>query len=276
MSDLDREPPMASFVCGTTGWAFRDWIGPFYEPGTAPAAFLETYARHFDAVELDSTFFKLPTPDVVDVWNETTPDGFRFHPKMSGVVTHKRFLEDCRRLVVKFLTVLSPLGEKVGTITFQFPSYARDTGINLDMFLGRLLPFLDSLPEGASYAIEVRNRDFLRAALTEALAARGVPLVFVDVPGMPLPPGWRSLENGATADHVPIHLVGDRAAIEKTTSTWGETVVDQEPRLTRWAEVIRGLLDTGKSVSAFVHNHYSGFAPEAARKLAELVEKRGQ
>jgi uncharacterized protein YecE (DUF72 family) len=271
MVSFSEESPMASLVCGTTGWAFRDWIGPFYEPGTAPAAFLETYARHFGAVELDSTFFKLPSSDVVDMWNETTPDDFLFHPKMSGVVTHKRFLEDSRKLVVKFLTVLSPLGGKVGTITFQFPNFPRDTGINLDMFLGRLLPFVDSLPEGPSIAIEIRNRDFLRPNLMAALGERKIPLVFADAPGMPLARGWGRVENGVTGDHVPIHLVGDRPAIEKVTSTWDAVVVNQDAQLAHWAETIRGLLDAGRSVSVFVHNHYSGHAPETARKLADLV-----
>jgi uncharacterized protein YecE (DUF72 family) len=262
---------MARFVHGTAGWSYKDWVGPFYEPGTPPGRFLARYAKRFPGAEVDATYYRIPTRKICEGWDRVTPDGFVFSPKLPGEITHKRFLEDCQDLVREFLDALEPLGPKLGQVIAQFPYFKRDSGLTLDIFLGRLLPFLDGLPEGVRFAVEVRNRDFLRPRLMESLAERNVALVLLDHAWMPPPRAWGKLEGAFTTDRVPIRLIGDRYGIEKITKTWEKVVVDKEDRLARWAEVIRKILDSGRSVTAFANNHYAGHGPATAIRLAELV-----
>ncbi|HLU48230.1 MAG TPA: DUF72 domain-containing protein, partial [Planctomycetota bacterium] len=73
---------------GTSGWSYQDWIGPFYEKGTASAEFLRSYSTRFPAVEVDSTFYAVPRRENVESWMKRTPDGFRFAFKVPGLVTH--------------------------------------------------------------------------------------------------------------------------------------------------------------------------------------------
>jgi uncharacterized protein YecE (DUF72 family) len=266
---------MERFFLGTAGWSYKDWVGPFYEPGTTPGEFLAAYTKRFGAVEVDSTFYRIPTRAMVEGWNRVTPDGFLFSPKMVRDVTHDRFLGKCGDLVREYLDAFEPLGDKLGPIILQFPYFKRDTGINLDIFLGRLLPFLGELDDPTRFAVEIRNRDFLRPPLFEGLRKHGVPLVLVDHAYMPPPRGWGKLEGALTTDRVPIRLIGDRYGIEKVTKTWEKEVLDQRPRLARWAELIRRALADGKTVTAFVNNHYAGHGPATAVRLREMVEAAG-
>jgi uncharacterized protein YecE (DUF72 family) len=259
------------FLHGTAGWSYTDWVGPFYEEGTAQGDFVETYARHFPAVEVDSTYYRIPSAKMTARWANVTPDGFLFSPKMVGEVTHKKFLEDCGDLVRRYLNALSPLGEKLGPIILQFPYFKKAQGITLDVFLGRLLPFLDELPKGPCFAVEVRNKPFLKPKLFDSLRDRRVPLVLIDHAWMPPPKELAKIDTLFTGDRVPIRLLGDRYGIEKITRTWEKTVVDREERLQDWAGLIREALKSGRDVNAFANNHYAGHAPSTARRLAELV-----
>jgi uncharacterized protein YecE (DUF72 family) len=263
---------MSGFIHGTAGWSYKDWVGPFYERGTEPGRFLEVYAESFPGVEVDSTYYRVPSERMTARWHDVTPEGFVFSPKMPGEITHERFLEDCGDLAAAFLDALAPLGEKLGHVVVQFPYFRKDSGTTLDVFLGRLLPFLDALPQARPrLAVEVRNKMFLKPALTGALRERGVALVLLDHAWMPPPEAWGRLEGAITTGHVPIRLIGDRYGIEKITKTWEAVVVDREDRLAAWAELIRTALGAGRTVTAFVNNHYSGHGPASARRLAELV-----
>ncbi len=262
---------MAKFIHGTAGWSYRDWVGPFYEPGTPQGRFLAQYAKRFPGAEVDATFYRIPTQKICAGWDRVTPDGFVFSPKLPGEITHKRFLEDSQGLVREFLEALEPLGPKLGLIVAQFPYFKRDSGITLDIFLGRLLPFLDKLPDGSKFAVEVRNKDFLRPRFLEALAERKIALVLLDHPWMPPPRAWGNLDGALTTDQVPIRLIGDRYGIEKITKTWDKIVTDKDERLSRWAEVVKTLIANGRTVTAFANNHYAGHGPATAVKLAEMV-----
>ena len=265
---------MAGFLVGTAGWSYRDWVGPFYPEGTAAAGYLAIYAGVFRAVEVDSTFYRIPSRRMTTGWAETTPPGFVFSPKMVQEVTHERFLEDCGDLVEAYLAAMAPLGDKLGPVILQFPYFPKSSGVVLDGFLGRLGPFLDRLPSSPRFAVEVRNKTFLRPELFSALRMRKVALVLVDHVWMPGPREYRRDEAAITADFVPIRLIGDRRGIEKTTTTWNTVVVDREERLRDWAELIRDALRKGLDVQAFANNHYAGFGPATARRLADLVEGR--
>jgi uncharacterized protein YecE (DUF72 family) len=238
-------PP--SFIHGTSGWCYNDWVGPFYPPGTPERKFLEFYATRFPGVEVDSTFYRIPSAKTADAWNKATPEGFLFSPKMVQEVTHERFLEGAGDVAARFLDALAPLGPKLGPVVLQFPYFKKAEGLTLDAFLARLLPFLDALPKpsaaksqisnlksqrnlksqitttgepqgessASAFAVEVRNKTFLKPALLDALRDRGTALVLNDHPWMPRPEEWLALPGVFTAPSVPIRLLGDRYAIER-------------------------------------------------------------
>lgn len=262
----------ARLIYGTAGWSYSDWLGLFYPRGTAPADFLASYARSFPGVEVDSTYYGIPSPHTVATWAAATPETFRFFPKMVETVTHQRFLVDCTELVDQFLEAMQPLGPRLGAIVLQFPYYRRDSGVNLHAFLDRLLPFLDTLPAGHRWAVEVRNKTFLKPALLKELRGRQMALVLIDHVWMPSPAEYlEQLDELMTTDFLPIRLLGDRYAMERVTTTWNRTVVDREPQLNDWARLIRLAMEQTLYVSAFANNHYAGYAPASARRLAEIV-----
>lgn len=260
------------FILGTAGWSYPDWVGPFYPEGTAERDFLARYAEHFSAVEVDSTHYRIPTVRMTENWARVTPDGFMFSPKMFGEVTHEKFLTDCDDLVEQYLNAMAPLGAKLGPIVLQFPYFKKDTGVTLDSLLGRLLPFLDKLPDDVRFAVEFRNKTFLKPPLLSALRERRVGLVLVDHIWMPAPAEYERIAGVFTTDFVPIRLLGDRYGIEKITKTWDKVVVDQGGRINAWAELVRRALATKLDVQVFVNNHYAGHAPRTALDLAEAVE----
>ena len=79
---------------GTSSWSSKDWVGPFYPTGTRPEHFIEYYATVYDAVEIDATFYRMPTVRNVDAWRRRTPSGFTFAVKTPRIITHEKCLID--------------------------------------------------------------------------------------------------------------------------------------------------------------------------------------
>lgn len=260
------------WICGTAGWSYKDWVGPFYPQGTQADRYLEYYAQRYAGVEIDSTYYRTPSPAMVEGWDAATPAHFVFSPKMVGTVTHEAFLLDCDEDARRHVDVLARLGAKLGPIILQFPYFRKAQGITLDVLLERLLPFLDHLPEGVRYGVEVRNKPFLKPALLQALHERNVGLVLVDHLWMPTPEAYLKIEGIFTADFVPIRLIGDRHGIEKITKTWEKVVVDQRARVRSWAAVATEALRAGHDVNAFANNHYAGHGPATADQMIHFVE----
>ena len=191
-----------SLHLGTQGFAFDDWVGPFYPPGTAKSAYLEAYAQAFSTVEIDSTFYAIPRSSVVEGWARRTPNGFRFAAKFPKLITHDKKLEGARGDAEAFVGTMQALGDKLGVLTLQF---AYD--FTPDLF-GRLEAFLRDLPQGPRYAVEIRNRQWLTADLGEMLSGLGVALVLQDLYYMPKM-SW------ITTDFTVIRWLGRRSDIER-------------------------------------------------------------
>ena len=129
---------------GTSGWHYMHWKGPFY-PAKAPARrFLDHYAEHFNATEINNTFYRLPKPETFMEWRDRTPSGFRFAVKASRYITHMKKLKDVGEGLAKFFDGIAALEDRLGPILFQLPP-------NLKPDLERLEGFLDSLPDKGLY-----------------------------------------------------------------------------------------------------------------------------
>ena len=104
---------------GTQGWNYDAWVGPFYPPGTRSGEFLRIYTRAFDTVEVDSTFYAVPSAKTVRGWAERAPEGFTFALKMPQEITHERKLRDSDDILAEFMERARELGNKLGPILIQ-------------------------------------------------------------------------------------------------------------------------------------------------------------
>src|ERR1041384_4526046 len=153
---------------GTQGWNYDAWVGPFYPEGTRPGEFLRLYARAFDTVEVDSTFYAVPAAKTVRGWAERTPDGFSFALKMPQEITHERKLRGCDDILAEFMDAARELGPKLGPILMQLgPEFAPTE-------LPALAQFLPRLPRDARFAVEFRNRGRIHDGVIALLAEHHV------------------------------------------------------------------------------------------------------
>lgn len=256
---------------GTCSWTAKGWLGTFYPSGTKPAEFIRHYATHYDTVEIDSTFYAVPAESTVLGWRDKTPEGFVFSAKAPKVITHEKFLVDCESDLKHFLHTMKLLGDKLGPVLFQFPYYAKRSGVTEDDFLHRLREFAATLPhtDHPRYAVEVRNKNWLNPYLYEILHDHNIALALIDHPWMARPKTLFKDAHVLTSDFMYIRWLGDRYGIEKMTKVWNETVVDRTEQIREWVPPIKKLLDQQIDVFGYVNNHYAGYSPDTIALLEE-------
>lgn len=273
----------ARLLFGTSSWSEKSWVGPFYPAGTRPADMLAFYASEFATVEADTTYYRIPSREMVRGWRTKTPAGFLLAAKFPRSVVHGgegaqpdgRTVLDWKKVggdVERFLDVMGELGEKCGPLVVQLPYLNRSAFTGLHEFLERLEPFLDRLPPGFRYAVEVRNKAWIGAELLEALRRRKIALVLVDILYMPHPADLAERQDLVTADFTYARLIGDRKAVEAKAETFDRIVIDQGERLDRWADLLRDLLPRVRETFAYANNHYAGYGPGTIRDLVRRVE----
>ena len=257
---------------GCSGWSYPDWSGPFYPDGMASDEYLAWYAGRFPIVEVDSTFYRVPSAGMVRGWREKTPDDFRFILKVPREITHTRQLRDCSSEVDTFANAIEPLGAKLTGALLQLGYFNRGAFASLDDFLEVLDSFLDHWPtERVPLAVEVRNPRWVDAKLTEVLRDHNVALTLTDQTWMPRPAEVLERVDAITGPFTVVRLLGDREAIEKVTTTWGEVVIDRADDLRATAEVIQTMVER-VPVAVFVNNHYAGHSPSTARELRKILQ----
>lgn len=159
---------------GTSGWHYGHWVGPFYPEHMPAAERLRYYADHFDTVEVDTTFYRLPKADTVEDWRRTTPLDFLFTAKASRYTTHMKKLREPAASTTLLFDVLDGFGDKLGPILFQLPP-----GWHVDE--GRLEAFLAALPEGRRYAFELRDDTWWTDRVYDLLQRYGAALCIFDL-----------------------------------------------------------------------------------------------
>jgi uncharacterized protein YecE (DUF72 family) len=163
---------MKIFV-GTSGWSYKEWKGSFYPEKMPADEMLRFYASRFPAVEVNNSFYRIPTDRVLAGWAEQVPEGFRFVLKASRRVTHNGRLKDEDGSLAYFLRAVNPLGERLGPTLFQLPpTFKKDAD--------RLRDFLQRLPRHWVAAIEFRHQTWFDEEVYDLLRARDVALVAVD------------------------------------------------------------------------------------------------
>lgn len=161
-------------LAGTSGFAFKEWKGPFYPKTLPDDAMLGFYASRFPVVEINNTFYRLPRENVLRDWASKVPGKFRFAIKASQKITHFARLKPEAMDAVKYLVkTTSALGERLGPILFQLPP-------NMKKDMPRLHEFLESLPDGPRYAMEFRHESWFGDDLMQELRDHDVALVAID------------------------------------------------------------------------------------------------
>ena len=271
-------PPAPShprLYLGTQSWSHKSWEGVFYPEGTASGDYLAYYATRFRAVEVDATFYRIPSEHMTRRWARALPDGFRFAAKIPQVITHEKTLEGCADELRLFLKAMDHLGDKLGPILFQFPYFSKKSGMTEDDFGERLRAFLPSLPEGYRFALEIRNKTWLKPAFLDLLREHGVAYTLIDHPWMPRVGEVMDRLDPATADFAYVRWLGDRRGIEKKTKSWDKVIVDRSREMEAWVQALRTLLDRGMTIYGFFNNHYAGHAPGSIALLEDALARGG-
>jgi len=243
---------------GTSGFSYKDWLGNFY-PQFCPAAdFLKFYTSVFNTVEIDATFYRIPSAAVVNRWACQARNQFVFAAKFPKTVTHEGEPANRLETAAAFIEVVRGLGDRLGPLLMQFPYSFKPTEFAL---LERLV---GAMPVDVRIAVELRNKAWLKKPeLFELLRSRNVALALIDHP-------WMPKQEIATADFHYLRFLGDRKQIPDDFS---HVRNDREEDLRWWRDVIGRLTADGRELFAFFNNHYSGHSPSTARRMIELLNE---
>ena len=166
---------MGNVHAGTSGWAYPKWRSGFYPKELPAAKFLDYYATRVNSVEVNYTFLRAVTKELLREWTQATPGDFVFAVKAPQQITHLKRLRDAGGLAREFVKSLLPLRRagKLGPILFQLPP-------NMKREAGRLREFLKSLPKKRRYAFEFRHESWFVEEVYEALRQSGAALCFAE------------------------------------------------------------------------------------------------
>jgi uncharacterized protein YecE (DUF72 family) len=229
---------------------YDDWRGRLYPEHEPKRRWLELYASHFDTVEVNATFYRLPRRETVQAWANHTPAGFTFAVKASRYLTHVKRLRDIGEGIARFYDPLEPLvqSRRLGPILWQLPeTFHRD-----DAVLGE---WLELLAPGM-HTIEFRHASWFAPEVMSALRARGVALTIGDDPKRP----FQTHEATTTWRYVRFHY-----------GTRGRDGNYSAREIDRWGSLIEHWLRT-TDVFAYFNNDWRGFAPANARSLRRRLD----
>lgn len=244
---------------GCTGWGMKEWIGTVYPPKTKAKDFLHHYARQFDTIELNTTHYRIPTPETVIKWRDTVPSDFRFCPKIPQSISHSRDMGLSGDNTMRFCENISLLEEKLGCCFVQLPPYFGFDKLNL------LTRFLEKFPRTIALAVELRHESWFNhsanfEAVFQVMEDLNISPVITDVAGR-----RDVLHQRLTNDTVLIRFVGN--ALDPTDYT----------RIDAWVQRLKQWFDAGlQQVFFFPHEPDNILAPQLAayfiKKINELCE----
>ena len=260
-----------NFYLGCAVWSYKDWVGNLYPPKSQPRDFLNLYSRRFTTVEGNTTFYAIPSVDTINKWVAQTPSGFKFCPKLSRQITHQGWLTPHIRDALDFLSRMSALGDRLGTIFIQLPpSYSPE-------YLSDLTEFLTACSQPAlSLALEVRHlswfepkhSDRLNLLLTKLNIAR----VLLDTRPIYNCPEDTQIGSQRRKPKVPLQpvILGNVGFIRFISHPERQYNL---PYLKQWVGQIDCWLSRGKTIYFFVHCPHEAQSPATARLFHSWLKK---
>jgi len=239
------------YYIGTSGWHYEHWRGKFYPADLPKSKWLEFYARSFSTVELNNSFYHLPSEKAFANWLDSSPQGFVYAVKVSRFITHIKKLRNVEEALQKFLERAKLLGGKLGPLLYQLPP-----GLHRNDSL--LEAFLKMLPRELSHVFEFRHESWLDKGVFDLLRKYHVGFCIYDMPDLTAP-----LE--ATADFVYVRFHG---------STWlyGGSYSDEE--LSKWAQDIKRISKNKEAAYVYFNNDAEAFAVQNALMLAQKLKEK--
>jgi uncharacterized protein YecE (DUF72 family) len=245
---------------GTQGWNYAEWVGPFYPNGTAKGEFLRLCSRAFDTVEVDASFYAIPSAATLGKWAAQVPEDFVFALKMPQEVTHVRRCRTADVVVRDFETAVRSLGPRLGPILIQLPpSFAPHERAALEGLLGVVSTDL-------RYAVEFRGAEWMTPSTMDLLRAHGVALALTDARWIPRD-RVMALAARPTASFAYVRWMGD----DRSIVDYGRLQIDRSHELRTWARVIPALSAQVDAIFGYVNNHFAGHAPATLRALQSLL-----
>ena len=226
---------------GTSGYSYKEWKGSFYPKEMPDKDMLTTYARQLPAVEINNTFYRLPTPLLLKSWAEQVPENFRFVLKASRRITHVKRLKECEEETEYLLKTAQTLGGRLGAILFQLPPFLRKDA-------PRLGDFLKLIPEHSKAAFEFRHESWFEKDVYDSLRKKGCALCFAD-----------------TEDNKLVALV--------STASWGYLRLRKpdygEKELREWVKEVEK--QEWDQAFVFFKHEDGGVGPKLAHRFLELA-----
>jgi len=240
---------VALYYVGTSGWHYDHWRHGFYPRELAKAKWLKFYASHFTTVELNNSFYRLPSEDAFTNWRDSSPANFVFAVKVSRLITHLKRLKNTQEAVETFLSRATILGAKLGPLLYQLPP-------NMHRDDERLESFLSTLPQGMKHVFEFRHESWLDDKVFEILHKYDTGLCVFDMPDISCP-------LVATADFAYIRFHGN-------TGLYSSCYSDEE--LADWAKRLADLATNLKAVYTYFNNDAEAFAVRNAVTLRGYLQ----
>jgi uncharacterized protein YecE (DUF72 family) len=237
---------------GTSGYHYKHWRGPFYPTKISSDEMLGFYSQNFDTVELNNTFYRLPTETAFDHWRQSTPANFVFAVKASRFLTHRKKLKDPEGALQNFLPRACRLSTKLGPILFQLPPRWR---VNPE----RLEALLDALPCDVRYVFEFRDPSWIRPEINKLLARFRAAFCIYELAGYHSP-------LTVTADFAYVRLHGPSLAKYQETYS--------ADRLRRWSKQVADWAKDLAAIYVYFDNDQAGYAARNALALKRMVNRQ--
>lgn len=232
---------------GTSGWNYQHWKEIFYPADCAKSKWLEYYTEHFDTVELNATFYRLPQLKTFENWKTRTPDHFLWALKANKYITHIKRLKEPQEPLERFYTAASGLKEKLGPLLFQLPP-------SLSFDEKEFENFCQFLNPSQRHTLEVRHPSWINDRLFVILKEHNIAFCIADTAGR------YPYHEVVTSDFVYIRLHGSKKLYASEYS---------EKELQAWAKKIKGW---GKDTYLYFDNDFEGYAVKNAKRLKEILD----
>ena len=243
---------MARHWVGTSGWSYANWRGAFYPRGLKQGLWLAHYAERLRSVELNASFYRLPSPAFVAGWVERTPADFLFAVKAWQLITHRKHLRDCAQHLTDFYDRLDGLGPKFGPALFQLPP-------RFGVDPPRLEAFLEGLPAGRRHAFEFRDPSWHCEAVYDLLRQHGAAFCPFELAEQRTP-------RIVTADFVYVRLHGREGRYRGRYSPQA---------LSGWARWLRKQMAEGRDAFVYFDNTDDAtHALDNAQQLDRMLARR--
>ncbi len=244
---------------GCSGWSYEGWKGNFYPKKMGNKDYLSYYSKFFKFVEVDSTYYHIPSRSTVRGWKDKTPDDFKFSFKFPKVVTHEKKLEEVAKPLSILFYSLEPLIDKTLTLLIQLPPFLSEKkGFN------PLQEMIRHLDKRYKYSLEVRHSSWFNDNVYSFLRENNISLVWSVRDKLQSP-------SIVTSDQVYVRFIGDRSISE---TDFGKVVKDRRKEMLEYVKQLRDTQDKNSNIYDVLisfNNHFAGFGPQSVNDFLKLM-----